>query len=64
MDEPELNVVRVPMLDTGIGRMGGYANDIELIDAFERERAALSAWQRQMLDELMHREVVAFVNGV
>jgi hypothetical protein len=59
----EMKIVKVPMLDTGIGREAGYANDRELIDAYEAQRAALSNAERQMLDEWARRETLAFVNG-
>jgi hypothetical protein len=42
-DEPEYRIVKMPVLDTGIGRAMGYANDTEFIAAAEAERdAALS----------------------
>jgi hypothetical protein len=37
-EEPEIRIVKVPVLDTGIGRARGYANDQELIAATEAER--------------------------
>jgi hypothetical protein len=56
-------VRRITPLDTGIGREAGYKDDNELIEAAERERQSLSAWQRQMLDTAARREVQAFLFG-
>lgn len=39
MDKVELMVRRVPVLDTGIGKALGYANDKEFMAAAEAERA-------------------------
>jgi hypothetical protein len=41
-DTPELRVERVPMLDTGLGREAGYANDKELIAAAAQQRAEMA----------------------
>lgn len=39
----KMEVVYVPMLDTGLGQMAGYANDVELVEAWKKERAELEA---------------------
>lgn len=39
--EPKLTVRRVPILDTGIGREAGFANDAEMIEAGRKQRAEL-----------------------
>lgn len=39
----EIEVTRVPCLDTGLGQEAGYANDAELIKAGKAQRAALEA---------------------
>lgn len=39
-DDVELHIVKVPMLDTGIGRFMGYADDAEFVAAAEAEREA------------------------
>lgn len=62
-DNPTLQIVKVPMFDTGIGRDAGYVNDAELIDAYEAERSALPEAERNTLDERMRRAALAFVNG-
>lgn len=43
MGEPELTVHAVPVLDTGLGREAGYANDAELIEAAQAQRAEIEA---------------------
>lgn len=53
----------VPMLDTGIGREAGYANDKEFIEAVEAERALLPDAVRQMLEEFERRETEALLFG-
>lgn len=39
--EPRIRVHKVPMLDTGLGREAGYANDAEMITAAEAQRAEI-----------------------
>jgi hypothetical protein len=39
----EIKVVHVPMLDTGLGREAGYANDAELVEAANKQRAEMFA---------------------
>jgi hypothetical protein len=41
MNARRVEIRRVPMYDTGLGREAGYANDQELIEAGERQRAEL-----------------------
>lgn len=48
----EFKVVSVPLLDTGIGKSQGYADDQEFMAAMDAERAALPAEQRKLMDEL------------
>lgn len=50
--EPHVRIVTVPMLDTGLGREAGYANDRELLEAGEAQRAALPAEVRELVDEV------------
>lgn len=62
MTEPEIRVVRIPMLDTGLGREAGFANDAELVEHAKREREALSPAVRELVDELdaeLERRVLA-----
>jgi hypothetical protein len=42
-DMPEMRVVSVPVLDTGLGREAGYASDAEMAAADEAARAEIEA---------------------
>jgi hypothetical protein len=42
-DEYRVEVVKIPMADTGIGRDMGYANDQEMVDALNAENEAIMA---------------------
>lgn len=41
MSRPVITVYTVPMIDTGIGREAGYANDDEFRAAIKAEREAM-----------------------
>jgi hypothetical protein len=43
MSEPEMRIVKVPMLDTGLGREAGFASDAEMIDVATGQRAWLES---------------------
>lgn len=40
-DKPRITVHKVPMLDTGLGQEAGYANDAEMIAAYQAQRVEL-----------------------
>lgn len=52
LEELELHVAAVPVLDTGLGREAGFANDAELIAAAAAERAAMTPAVRAVVEEL------------
>jgi hypothetical protein len=52
-DQPETRIVKVPMLDTGLGREAGYRDDAELIAAYNEMRESLSPEGRGVLDVVM-----------
>lgn len=54
LGDPELTleVVTIPMLDTGIGIEAGYADDQELLAAGQAERDALPPPVRDMVDAI------------
>lgn len=59
----KLQIVKVPMLDTGIGRAAGFRDDAHLIEVAQAERAAMPAWQRELMDEADRRLEDAVING-
>jgi hypothetical protein len=62
-DDIEVKVVTMPMLDTGIGKLGGFRDDAHLIEVAKAERDAMPEWQRQMCEELDRKMEHAFING-
>lgn len=62
-DDVVISVVKVPMMDTGIGRAAGFRDDAHLIEVALAERAAMPAWQRKLHEELDRKFDDAFLNG-
>jgi hypothetical protein len=58
-----LSVLKVPFLDTGIGREAGYANDEEFIQDCMKQRAKLDPRVRDILDDVSKRLDEEFING-
>jgi hypothetical protein len=56
-------VVRVPALDTGIGRAAGFANDQELVEHVKAEREKLPPSVRDLYERLDAAEDRAFLHG-
>jgi hypothetical protein len=58
-DDYQIEIHKVPMLDTGIGRQFGYESDAALIEASKAERATWPAEMREAVEqyeaEFMHR---------
>lgn len=58
-DRNDLKIVKVPMLDTGIGQEAGYKDDAEFMEAMRKKREALSPEVRRCVGEferaLLHR---------
>lgn len=51
-DEPHIQVISVPLGDTGLGRAAGFKDDAELIAKAKAERKALPPEIRKMADEM------------
>lgn len=51
-DDLKLNVVQMPLLDTGIGREAGFRDDAHLIEVAMTERAAMPEYLRDIYDEI------------
>lgn len=62
-DDLELRVVRMPMLDTGIGREAGFRDDEHLREVAIAEREAMSPPARELADRIERDLEEAFING-
>jgi hypothetical protein len=66
--QPEMRVVKVPMLDTGLGREAGFASDADLIAAAEEQRAEmralLSPETADRLDAAEREATCRFIEGI
>jgi hypothetical protein len=51
-DRPDFKIVKVPMLDTGIGREAGYEDDAALIEAARKEREAMPPAIREAMERI------------
>lgn len=64
MTEPlRLRTVSVPMLDTGLGREAGFANDLELKAFAALERAGRPPWMQGLMQRIDAQLTRAFVLG-
>lgn len=63
MTGAEIKIVKVPLLDTGIGREAGFKDDAELIAADRAQRRALTPEARRLLEKIDAKTTQAFLFG-
>jgi hypothetical protein len=64
MSDPRIEIRTVPVIDTGVGKSRGYANDAEFVAAADREfSAALYVLSAEVRERFWHDEQRRFLLG-